>query len=285
MNRMQKLDLPPCTLGEGPLWHRETGEFVFTDIVNGALFACTGDGAVRTLLRCRYQLGAFLFDARGDLLLLTEDGVFACPYGGEEKDFRLVWSVPMAAGERFNDAICDPAGRVLAGTKREDNTGGSLWRFAAGQRPVRLLEGLKISNGMGFADGGRVFYHTDSGDRTIYRYRYNPADGSVADGRALVTLTTADGAVPDGMTVDADGNLWAACWGGARVMRFSPDGAALDEIPMPAAQISSVAFGGEAMRQLLVTSASIGAKGPQEGGVWLLEAGAQGVEEYRAAGV
>ena len=282
---LRKLRLPPCTLGEGPLWHRETGEFVFTDIVKGTLFACTECGAVRELLRCRYQLGAFLFDARGDLLLLTEEGVFACPYGGGEPDFRRVWEMPMAEDERFNDAICDPEGRVIAGTKTERNTGGSLWLLEPGQKPRRLLENLKISNGMGFADGGNVFYHTDSGDRTIFKYSYDAATGSISNRRAVVTLSTPDGAVPDGMTVDAQGALWTACWGGGCVRRFGPDGAQRAEFSLPASQISSVAFGGAQLDRLLVTSASIGTDGGEEGGIWLLEPGARGVEEFRAAPV
>ena len=95
---MVRLNLAPCALGEGPLWHRETGEFVFTDILNGTLYACTPGGAVRRLLKCCYQLGAFLFDQAGNLLLMTESGVFRCPYGGDESDFQLIWQVPMAPG-------------------------------------------------------------------------------------------------------------------------------------------------------------------------------------------
>ncbi len=280
--KLHKLELPPCALGEGPLWHRETGEFVFTDILSGTLFACTPKGAVRTLLRCGYQTGAFVFDARGSLLLLTEKGVFSCPYGGSETDFRLLWEIPMAADERFNDAICDPEGRVIAGTKTDRDEDGSLWLFEAGRQPRRLLDGLKISNGMGFSDGGRTFYHTDSGDRAIYRYEYDPARGAIANRRVFAALSGPDGAVPDGMTVDSQGNVWTACWGGGCIRRFSPSGGQTAELALPAAQVSSVAFGGDRLDTLLVTSAAVGTSGGEEGGVWLLEPGAQGVEEYRA---
>ncbi len=280
---LKKLDLAPCTLGEGPLWHEETGEFAFTDIVNGRLYACTPEGETHLLLQCRYQLGAFLFDEAGDLLLLTEAGVFACPYGAGEEAFRPVWQVPMAPGERFNDAICDPAGRVLAGTKTPQNENGSLWLFENGRPPRRLLADLRISNGMGFARNGTVFYHTDSGDRAVRRYVYSPREGALAGGRVLVRLDSADGAVPDGMTVDADGCLWTACWGGGHVARWAPDGRLLAEIPLPASQVSSVAFGGAGLGTLLVTSAAVGTAGGEEGGTWLLDVGAQGVPEYRAA--
>ena len=279
---MKKLDLKPCALGEGPLWHAETGEYVFTDILAGALYACTPEGNVRELLRCPYLTGAFLFDGRGDLLVLTEKGVFHCPYGGTVEDFRLVWQIPMAADERFNDAICDPRGRILAGTKTDRNVDGKLCCFELGKEPRVLLEGLHISNGMGFAEGGRIFYHTDSGKRTIYRYHYDAEKGEISQGEAFVTLTDDNDAVPDGMTVDRDGNVWTALWGGSCLRQYSPTGALLKEVPMPAGQVSSVIFGGEKLDGMLVTSAAVGAPEPENGGIFLIDPQTQGVEEYWA---
>ncbi|MEY8359839.1 SMP-30/gluconolactonase/LRE family protein [Anaerotruncus colihominis] len=280
---MVRLDLAPCALGEGPLWRRETGEFVFTDILAGTLYACTPGGAVRRLLKCCYQLGAFLFDRAGGLLLMTESGVFRCPYGGDESDFQLVWQVPMAPGERFNDAICDPAGRVLAGTKTEENRNGSLWLFEHGRPPRRLLEGLKISNGMGFSRDGERFYHTDSGDRAIYCYTYNVSEGTLSNRQIAVLLEEPGAAVPDGMTLDAQGMLWTACWDAGCVRRYTPGGRLLEELPFPARQVSSVAFGGSRLDTLLVTSAAVGSDGPDEGSVWLVKTAFCGLDEHRAA--
>lgn len=267
-------------MGEGPLWRRESGEFVFADIVNGLLYAATENGAVRVLLRCRYQLGAFLFDAAGDLILLTEAGVFACPYGGGEPDFRLLWQIPMIPGERFNDAICDSAGRILAGTKTEQDRDGTLWQFSPDQPPRRMLSGLKISNGMGFSDQGRTFYHTDSPERMIRRYHYDVNSGTLSDAFPLVKAR--EDCVPDGMTVDAAGNLWTACWGGGRVDRYTPEGILAASYPIPAHQVSSVTIGGANLDTLLVTSAAIGSNESEDGGIWMMRPGVKGVEEYRA---
>lgn len=279
---MIKLNLPPCELGEGPLWHPQTNEFVFTDILKGTLFACDGQGNVRTLLETPYQTGAFLFDRTGDLLVCTEKGVFHCTYGGGLEDFTLVYTIPMASDERFNDAICDPAGRILAGTKTDRNVEGGLWKLEEGKEPVRLLRDLQITNGMGFADGGKVFYHTDSGKRTIFRYDYDLESGTLSNGKPFVTLTDDNGAVPDGMTVDAQGNVWTALWGGSCIRQYSPEGELLQEIPMDASQVSSVIFGGEKLDTLLVTSAAVGAPEGENGGIWLLEPGCVGIPEHTA---
>lgn len=279
---MKKLSLPPCDLGEGPLWHEETQEFVFADITKGCLFAAAPSGEVRLLLQTDWQLGAFLFDTAGDLILFTEKGVFSMPYGGAPAACRLLWKIPMQAGERFNDAICDPAGRMLAGTKTEENRDGSLWLFAKDQPPKRLLQGLQISNGMGFTENGTVFYHTDSGKRTIYRYRYNTAQGSFADPQPFFTLQTPDDAVPDGMTVDSCGQVWTACWGGSCLRCLDANGRETAKIPLPAAQVSSLTFGGPDLQQMLVTSAACGCPGANEGGIWIFDAQVPGAAEYRA---
>lgn len=279
---MRKLSLPACTLAEGPLWHEETKEFLFADIVNGQLFAAAPDGAVRILLQTSWQLGAFLFDTNGDLILFTEEGVFHLPYGGSLTDCRLLWEVPMQIGERFNDAICDPAGRMLAGTKTDENCGGSLWLFEKGLPPKRLLQGLQISNGMGFAENGKVFYHTDSGRRTIYRYNYDPALRTLPAPQPFFTLQTLDDAVPDGMTVDSRGQVWIACWGGGCLRCLDANGQEISRISLPATQVSSLTFGGPDLQQILVTSAACNCPGGEEGGIWLLDAPCPGAAEYRA---
>lgn len=286
MEEIRQLPLPLCDLGEGPLWHRETGEFVFTDITAGTLWAWSAEGseAPRRLLRCGAQLGAFLFAEDGSLVLFTEKGVFSCPYGGTEADWRLLWQVPMAAGERFNDAICDPAGHMLAGTKTEENREGTLWLFSAGAAPRPLLRHLQISNGMGFSADGAWLYHTDSGQKIIRRYAYPPAADGLAEPVRAVQFLPEDPAVPDGMTVDAQGMLWTACWGGCCLRRFDPaDGRLLAEFPMPGSQVSSLTFGGRDGRTVLVTSAACGAAPPPSGGIWVFRAPTAGREEYRAA--
>ena len=279
---IKKLDLAPCQLGEGPLWHRETGEYVFTDILTGELFACKPDGQVRSLLKCNYLTGAFLFDETGDLLILTEKGVFRCPYGGTEADFKLIYQIPMANDERFNDAICDPKGRILAGTKTDRNVDGKLWVLEAGKQPRVLLDNLKITNGMGFAEEGKIFYHTDSGNHTIFRYSYDVETGSISEQSVFVTLTDDNGAVPDGMTVDAKGNVWTALWGGNCVRQYAPDGQLMKEVAFPANQTSSIIFGGEKLDSALVTSAAVGREAGEDGGIWLIDPACSGVEEFRA---
>lgn len=295
---MVRVNVPLCTLGEGPLWHRETNEFVFTDIVKGLLYAWNPETDVcRILFESHFQLGAFLFDRQGDLILFTECGVYTCSYKMEGRKLDLLYSVDMVPGERFNDAICDPRGRMIAGTKTDDNKNGSLYLFEHGKSPRCLMEGLSISNGMGFSPDGTIFYHTDSGKRSIYRYQYHLENGTISHpalslegipsdsgdfGEVIWQETAPDQAVPDGMTVDAQGNIWTALWGRGSLLHIDPvQKKLLSSFSLPAIQISSLTFGGKALDLLLITSASIETIGQPNGEIYCLCPGVQGREEYR----
>jgi len=280
-----KLNTPDCLLGENPVWYAPAGEYLWTDILRGAIYAYSPEtGLSRTVLETPYQTGAFLVSESGSLVVFTERGVFCadqCKNG-----FRLLeeplFTVPFAEGERFNDAIADPCGRMLSGSKRADNTEGRLWRFSAGEEPEVLLEHLCISNGMGFSPDGRTFYHTDSVPSTITAYDYAPAR-PLENPRVVVQLKP--DVDPDGMTVDAYGNLWFACWGAGRVECVSPEGKPLCSIPLKAKQCSSVCFGGERLNDLFVTSASVGGaagKAPLGGWCSLIPNAGIGKPEYPA---
>jgi len=281
-----KVCAPVCELGEGPLWRRESNEFLYLDIEKGRIYAFEYDTklqSARLLLECGYRIGAAVLDENGDLVLLTERGVFLCPYGGSEKDFRLLWSVPMKEKERFNDAVADPKGRILAGTKREENCDGKLWIFESGRKPDILLEGLSISNGMGFSSDGSTFYHTDSGLKTIFLYNYDLNNGKIRDGEPFIILDSREGAVPDGMTVDSEDRILTAVWGGNAIRIYSPKGILEKNDKILPTQVSSVMLGGKNLRTLCITSASIGlGNRPEEGTIWIEPYAAPGKEEYRA---
>ena len=163
------------------------------------------------------------------------------------------------AGTRMNDGACDPQGRFWAGTLADDHRpgGGALYRLDPRGRMERVLGGLTISNGLGWSPDGRTMYLVDSGPRVIQAFAFEPGAGTISDGRALATVAEEVGS-PDGMTVDAAGDLWVAVYGGGRVHRYSPEGELLDVLAVPAAQSTSCAFGGPGLSRLYVTTATEG---------------------------
>jgi sugar lactone lactonase YvrE len=120
-----------------------------------------------------------------------------------------------------------------------------------------MLDDLTISNGLGWSPDQETMYLVDSGPRVINAFAFDADRGTISDRRTLVTVPEDIGA-PDGMTVDADGDLWVAVYGGGRVNRYAPDGSLRETYPLPAGQCTCCAFGGPGLHQLFVTTATEG---------------------------
>ena len=118
-----------------------------------------------------------------------------------------------------------------------------------------MLDDLTISNGLGWSPDGATMYLADSGPGVIHAFRFDPEPGTVSDRRVLVDVPSDVGS-PDGLTVDAAGDLWVAIYGGGRVQRYSPDGELREELLVPAEQTTCCAFGGPELNLLYVTTAT-----------------------------
>jgi sugar lactone lactonase YvrE len=169
-------------------------------------------------------------------------------------ELRLVAEVAPGS-TRMNDAACDPQGRFWAGTLADDQRpgGGSLYRLDRSGRTELILEGLTISNGLGWSPDGRTMYLADSGPGVIHAFRFDAEQGTISEDRLLVDVPEEIGS-PDGLTVDAEGDLWVAIYGGGRVQRYAPDGRLREELLVPAEQTTCCAFAGLGLHRLFVTT-------------------------------
>ena len=163
------------------------------------------------------------------------------------------------AGTRMNDGACDPQGRFWAGTLADDfhAGGGALYRLNGDGRIELMLGDLTISNGLGWSPDGATMYLVDSGPRVVHAFSFDADRGTIAEGQVLVTVSEEVG-VPDGLTVDAEGDLWLAIYGGGRVQRYSPDGVLRETLLVPATQSTSCAFAGSGLHRLYVATATEG---------------------------
>jgi sugar lactone lactonase YvrE len=159
---------------------------------------------------------------------------------------------------RFNEGKCDTSGRFWAGTMAYDETpgAGALYRLDPDGRASLMLIGVTISNGLAWSLDGRTMYYIDSPTRRIDAFSFTPETGEISDRRPVITIPGELG-VPDGMTIDAEGGLWVALWGGAAVHRYL-DGRLAEVIRLPVSQPTSCAFGGSDLDELYVTSAREG---------------------------
>lgn len=282
-----------CLLGENALWNQKLERFFWADIIGGRVFSYAPESkTIRTETEIGCQIGAFVFSIDGGLILCTEGEILKVPYKNGKFDVshsEKLFTVPAVPGERFNDAIADARGRVISGSKRDDNTDGVLYSFGRVRKPEPLRTHLGISNGMAFTGGGKRFYHVDSAEKTITVYDYDISSGKISSGRIFFRLPPPLGE-PDGITADIGGHLWVACWNGGAVLRISPNGEIEKKIDVPAKQVSSVCFGGKGLSTLFITTAALGGDkngfnnaGDYLGGeVFFINTGYRGVYENTA---
>lgn len=247
-------------LGEGARWDARRDELLRVDILAGRVFRDRVDDGGRLVPVRAYSvpgtIGA-ITPIEGDdgwLLAAGRGFVHLLPDGAQRPIAEVA-----PAGTRMNDAACDPQGRLWAGTLADDHRpgGGALYRLDRDGRIERVLGGLTISNGLGWSPDGETMYLADSGPRVIHAFAFDAAQGTISAGRILVTIPQEVGA-PDGLTVDAAGNLWVAVYGAGCVRRYAPNGELRQVLDVPAEQSTCCAFGGPGMTRLYVTTATEG---------------------------
>jgi sugar lactone lactonase YvrE len=247
----------PGLLSEGPRWDEERQELLWVDILGrgfhrAALTADGGPDQVRTLALDRH-VGAVAPVTGGGYVLAAGQGFLFVDEGGSVAE--LAQPEAGHVDVRMNDGACDPQGRFWAGTMAYDESpgAGTLYRLELDGRCSTVLTGLTISNGIGWSPDGATMYLSDSGTRQVEAFDFDSDTGAISGRRTLVNIDRADSA-PDGLTVDEQGDIWVAMYGGWVVNRYGPEGSLLASVHIPVAQATSCAFGGGDRRTLFVTT-------------------------------
>lgn len=246
------------TLGEGATWCDATHALYWTDIEGACLWRCRADGSDLAQWAMPERLACFALTNEPDVLLVglaTHLAFFDLRSGA----FTRIVDVEPGLPTRLNDGRCDPFGAFVFGMKDEGGEPpravGGFYRLNPDLTLERLaLPAAAIANSIAFSPDGTRMTFCDSMAREILVCDYR-AGGDVANVRSFARLTDADGD-PDGSTMDRDGGLWNAQWGGRRVVRYGPDGVETARVEVPTAQPSCVALDGEG--RLYVTSARVG---------------------------
>ena len=249
-----------AALGEGPYWVPEDDCLLWVDI-EGARLHRTYFPAKETVTDSPGPISAAFPAVGGGILIVGGAALtllFPAERGGQWVA-RTIADAPARDGIRFNDAAVDPAGRVWAGSMHLTETEplGELYRLDPGSRLNPVVKNVTVSNGLGWSPDGSRMYYADSPERRVDVFDYDPTTGEASARRAFADLSGVEG-VPDGLTVDADGCVWVAMWGGGALRRFTPDGQPDAVLPVPVSQPTSCAFGGSGFADLYITSARVG---------------------------
>lgn len=273
-------------VGEGILWDWRRSQLWWTDIPGRKLHRYDWSRGTTQVLDTPERVGSFGLVENSETLIVAFASGIAL-YDPHKKSVDWVTRPEeIIPGIRFNDGRVDRLGRFWSGTMIEGGShanGGSLYSVSTAGELRRHFSGIAISNGLCLSPDGRLLYFADSPTRTIRVFDMIEPAGTLGGSR--VFARTAEGSVPDGAAIDADGCMWSAHWGGNCIVRYTPDGRTDRTLPVPTRQPSCVCFAGPDLDILCVTSAREGMTDetlradPHAGSVFFYRTDVQGLRE------
>lgn len=284
--KVEEISVPKLDLGEGPHWDAKSQSLYLVDMFEARVlrwdyrenkaFAASVEGCtwVSFIIPVKGRSNEFVIGDGKRLVLITWNGV---------SDKAIIVKVIADLGDkegdnRFNDGKADSKGRLFAGTMIAERSGspfeinsGKFLRYDSKKGAfVEQFDKVFISNGLAWNDKTKKFYYADTGAYDVKVFDFDQ-NGDVHNGKVLYDMTASNTVPkegPDGMTIDTDGNIYLAVFHGSKVLKISPSGQLLQEIKVPAKQVTSVAFGGPNLDELYVTTARrpfLEQQGPQAG--------------------
>jgi sugar lactone lactonase YvrE len=248
-----------CNLGECPVWDFKHKRIFWIDIPSGKIHYYYPEKNEHKLFATGQSLGS--------IALRKSDGLVAAVKNGFATiDIKkgTTWMITQVESGfpdvRFNDGKCDPAGRFWAGTMSVSNLSGSgsLYSLDKDYSIKKKITGVSCSNGLAWSPDLGTFYYIDTPTLRVAAYQYDFHTGRINKKRIVIQFPEGEG-YPDGMTIDTEGMLWIAMWGGWKIVRYDPrSGKKLDEIILPVSQVTSCVFGGTTLEDLYITTAKTG---------------------------
>ena len=280
-----------AVLGEGACWFPLEQRLYWVDILRCEVHRFDPATGLDEFRETPSHVSMVQPTTRGDLVLATRDGIARMnftsgafqPLCDPEADL---------AGNRFNDGKVDPRGRLFAGSIAYDGSDkqANLWRIDPDLSFTKVIDCVGNSNGLGWSPDQRTFYWTDTKTGCVFAFDYEADSGDISSRRVAVEVDRTLGR-PDGLTVDAEGFLWTALWGGYGVVRWNPaNGQLVAKITCPVPCVTCPSFGGPDLDVLYFTTAQKGrsemepATEPEAGNVFAASPGVKGLPGFRFAG-
>ncbi len=273
-------------LAECPRWDEKTNSLYYVDIDSYQL--CRFNLETKTIETRQFdeEIGCFSLMESGGFIAAFRSGVYTFADFNDSPSVYWIADYDKAT-TRFNDGRCDFHGRFLAGTmySPKDAFKGALYQFSNGSNTL-LDQSAWTSNGLAFSPDGKTMYYSDTPNHIVYTFDYDMESGQTSNKKTFIEFPRGLGR-PDGAAVDTEGNYWSALYAGQRVVKISPEGEILEEIPVPAIYPTMVAFGGADMKTLFVTTCRSAHTEeelmtyPEAGGIFAIETCSTGLIESR----
>jgi len=280
-----------ATLGEGACWDHDKQCLYWLDILNCEVHIFDPASGQDRLHKTPYHVTLVQPTTRGDLILGTKMGIARMdPNSGAFQE--LVDPEADIPTNRFNDGKPGPDGRLYAGTIAYDGSDkqANFWRIEKDLSYTCLLDHVGNANGLCWSPDETTLYWIDTKTNCVFAFDWDATTGDISNRRVAVDVPREVGH-PDGMTIDADGHLWTALWGGYGVAKWDPlTGKMLEKVTCPAENVTCPSFGGPDLDILYFTTAIKGrdastpSDAPGAGNLYAARPGAKGLPGYKFDG-
>lgn len=241
-----------CIVGEGPLWDDRNGKLLFLDIRGACIFIMDYATDEIKKIPVGQQIGCMALCENGDLLLAMEDGIYRMDQAGRQT---LAHQPMKIKGRRFNDGKVGPDGCFYVGTT-DNNNEGAFYRLKDGVLE-ELFDRCGCSNGLDWSADETLMYYCDTPKQKIEVFDFDAEHHTLSGRRTFVEIPERLGK-PDGFTMDCEDNIWLGLWDGSAILRIEAgSGAFTDTLEVPARKASCCCFAGEALDDMIITTASM----------------------------
>jgi sugar lactone lactonase YvrE len=274
-------------LAEGVFWHPEERKIYLIDIYEKKVYTINPINNEIRFFKSPEYIGCIVPERKGTILLALENGI--ARLDTEKKIINYILEIEKDKEyNRFNDGKCDPSGKFWMGSmcRKGVSQTGSLYSIDSTFNYQKKIKNITISNGITWSLNHKIMYYIDSATRQVVAYNYDIKSGNICKPKISVNIPKKMG-IPDGMTIDNQGMLWIALWGGYAVTKWNPKtGKLLEKVSLPVPNVTSCAFGGENMNKLYITTAREGLseeeliKYPLSGGLFCINLDIGGPEVF-----
>lgn len=274
-------------LGEGAIWNYKTHELLWVDIEGKTLNRYDAKNKKNNSVKVPSRIGTVVPVNSTEAVVALEDGIYLIDVAsGKIGQISNIESDKV--NNRFNDGKCDPNGNLWVGSMvmKKSNYTAALYKVEGNGKTTKMLDGIKISNGIVWTSDKKTMYYIDTPTHKIMAYDFDSKNSTISNGRVAVEVNTQIG-YPDGMAIDEEGMLWVGLWNGNAVGRFNPQtGKLIQKIEVPAHNVTACAFGGKNLEILYITTASVDMtdeeqkKYPLAGSLFSVKPGVKGVKSH-----
>lgn len=266
--------------GEGPLWDSQRGVLFWTDIDSGKLYQLDVKSRGHRQIYAGDPVGGFTLQADGSLLLFRVKDISRLdPETGEVRKVRDFQDEGIP---RFNDTQAAPSGACFAGTMGKTSTSGGLFLLSKRGELQLLHRGTGCSNGLCWSPDRKTMYWQCSTRKKIFAYDYDAATDAISNERVVYAATKPEEGTPDGMTIDSEGNLYSARWGGGGIYVHRPTGEVIRKIEVGPKQVTSCCFAGAELKDLYISTAARGDATQGAGALYHYRNPVAGIGQFRS---